>query len=326
MIANEGQKSLLPPLIPYTATTQDAQNRDYISPFATQSVSSIYYRHWLGTDILGRDVLAGLITGTRHSIWIGLCGMAIALAIGLVLGLTAGYYGDQQYQRTIIGFILRGVLLIGIIFYTILFIQLKLSILILFFIAIFILFIINFLEKIFLKIPIASKKINIPLDMLIMRFVEVIQAVPNILWLLGLISITRSLTIGGLILFIGLTNWTSLTRLIRGEVIQVRTNDYIEASKALGLTDWRILLRHILPNIATPIFIAVAFGIANCILFEAFLTFIGIGLPLEQITWGSMLNGAKHNISAWWLAIFSGFMIFLTITTFNRIGESLNKK
>ena len=95
------------------------------------------------------------------------------------------------------------------------------------------------------------------------------------------------------------------------------------SAQALGYSEWRIILRHAVPNALTPVLITVAFGIASAILLEAFLSFLGIGVPPEQVTWGSMLNSARTYFSAWWLAIFPGLAIFVTVTIFNLLGEGL---
>ena len=221
-------------------------------------------------------------------------------------------------------------MLLFLIFYTTIFFQQKLNFILLILIFIGIYLIINILDKNLNKIlgetAYLNKKINIPIDMLIMRSVEALQAVPTILWLLGLIAVMGRMSIFGLILFIGLTGWMSLARLVRGEVIRVRHLEYVESAQALGYSDFRILAKHILPNILTPILIAVSFGIANCVLLEAFLTFSGLGLPIEQVTWGSLLTASRDNPSAWWMVVFPGLAIFLTVTIFNRIGEALSDK
>jgi peptide/nickel transport system permease protein len=99
--------------------------------------------------------------------------------------------------------------------------------------------------------------------------------------------------------------------------------DFMLAAKSLGLPNWRIFFRHALPNILTPLLVAAIFGVAQCILLEAGISFIGIGLPAEQVTWGTMLNQARSNFSAWWLALFPGLMIFLTVISLNKISEVL---
>ncbi len=325
-IAAEKDEYFFPPLIPYAYYEQDAQNRGFVSPFNAQNVPSIYYRHWLGTDRLGRDVLAGLIAGTRTAFLVGIGGMTIALSIGLLMGMTAGYFGNDRFKLTKIGLILRGVFFGILLFYIPIFFQQQLPFYYILLLIITVFLMIKLGDFLFSKISFFNKPILFPLDMLIMRVVEILQAVPTILWLLGLISAMGRLSILGLIFFIGLISWTTTARLVRGELMRIRHLEFMETAEALGFSHVRILLRHALPNVLTPVLIATAFGIAHCISLEAVLTFIGLGLPLEKVTWGSMLSVARDNPSAWWMVVFPGLMIFMTIYSLNRLGEALNEK
>lgn len=326
IIAAERSSSFVPPLIPYAYSTLDNRNMGFISPFEQQDVPSIYYRHWLGTDNLGRDVVAGLINGTRIALAVGIAGMGIALLIGLFFGLIAGYFGNERFRLSLGGFILRGGISVAFIFYTFIFFQQKENIFILFFICICVHFLIVWGKQFSFPIHSLNQSINIPLDTLIMRIVEVMESIPNILWLLGVVAATGKLSIERLVIFIGLVSWTSLARLIRGEVLRVRPLEYVEAAHSMGFSEIRVICRHILPNILTPILITVSFGIANTILLESFLTFSGLGLPIELVTWGSMLTAAKDDLSAWWMVVFPGLAIFITVTVFNRIGDVLSQK
>jgi peptide/nickel transport system permease protein len=323
-IAAEKSKSFIPPLIPYAFYEQDAQNVDYVSPFSPQNVPSLYYRHWLGTDKLGRDVLAGLIVGTRISLLVGLGGMTIALFIGLFMGMTAGYFGNDRFRLTKMGVILRGVLFTILLFYFSVFFQQNLPFYwyLLLIIAVFSL--LKLSDSLVKKILFFNKIIVFPLDTLIMRVVEILQAIPTILWLLGLIATMGQMNIFGLAFFIGLISWTTTARLVRGEMLRIRQLEYMEIAQVLGFSHTHTILRHALPNILTSVLIALAFGIAHCILLESTLTFIGLGLPIELVTWGSMLAEARNNPSAWWLVVFPGFMIFITVYSLNRLGEALN--
>jgi peptide/nickel transport system permease protein len=323
IIAHEPHQNQLPSLIPYASTTLDSRNSDYVGPLSIQDISSFYYRHWFGTDQIGRDVLAGLVAGTRVALAVGFGGMSLSLLFGFFLGLSAGYFGDKGLKMTKTGLILRGAVLGLALFYTLVFIQQKISLLWIFFFLIAILLIIKYLEIKFLS---NLKKISIPVDTLIMRGVEIMQGVPTILWLLCMVSVMTQLNVFQIILLIGFTGWMSFTRLVRGEMLRIRHLEYMDAAKVLGLSDLRIIIRHALPNILTPILTAASFGIANSILLESTISFIGLGLPPDQVTWGTMLNAARGNFSAWWLAVFPGMMIFITVFAFNKLGESLNRK
>lgn len=329
-LANDPKKNFFPPLIPYSAKALDAANSPFFSPFSQQNIASTYYRHWLGTDEIGRDVAAGLIAGTRTALLIGVGGMLIALFIGLPIGLAVGFYGDNRLKMNILGLILRGGIFILLLFYFFVFFNLKeaapwvlTKLLLLLIVSEWV---IKVLEKyIFNKLPILNKKIIVPIDLIVMRVVEVMQSVPFILWILGALTIVGNLNITSLILLIGVTSWTGFVRLVRGEMIRIRELEYMEAAEVIGASPMRIILRHALPNVLTPVLIAFSFGIANGVLLEAFLSFIGLGLAAEEVTWGTLLMSARTDFSYWWLAIFPGLAIFLTVYTFNRLGEILTE-
>jgi peptide/nickel transport system permease protein len=322
-LAADSATATIPPIVPYAPATQDRQNDDFKSPFDAQSIPSIYYRHWLGTDQLGRDTLAGLMAGTQTALLVGLGGMSIALLIGLLLGLSAGYYGNDRFRLTKMGLILRGVLLFLCGFYLLVFFQQQMPFYAYLLLILSAYILIRFFDFFLEKTPFFNKKSTFPLDSVLMRVVEIMQAVPTILWLFGMVSINGNITVLSLIIFMGLVSWTSLARMVRGEVMRIRQLEYMEAASAMGLSDGRIIVRHVLPNVLTPVLVALVFGIANLILMEAFLTFIGFGLPLEQVTWGSMLATTRANPSAWWLVMCPGFMIFLTVYALNQVGEAL---
>jgi peptide/nickel transport system permease protein len=123
---------------------------------------------------------------------------------------------------------------------------------------------------------------------------------------------------------IGVTNWPTVARLTRGEFLKTKSLEYVVAAKALGASDFRTIFRHILPNTLAPVFVAATFGIASAILIESTLSFLGFGVPPSTASWGSILyNGRDLLTSAWWLSVFPGFAIFLTVTSYNLVGEGL---
>ena len=122
---------------------------------------------------------------------------------------------------------------------------------------------------------------------------------------------------------IGFTSWTGDAKLIRGEVLKVRNMEYITAANSIGLPNRQIIFRHVIPNAIAPVLVSGAFAIAGAILTEAALSFLGFGVSATTVTWGSLLNEARGASSAWWLAIFPGFMIFIAVVTYNLIGEGL---
>jgi peptide/nickel transport system permease protein len=181
----------------------------------------------------------------------------------------------------------------------------------------------NLISPLFNYVPWLSKKVRLPLDMLISRFMEILLSVPIFFLILSVAAILSRPSLFTVVMIIGLTGWTGIARFIRAELLRIRSLEYMEAAKALGYSGFRLLFRHALPNAIAPALIALAFGMAGAILTESLLSFLGIGVPAESITWGSMLALAQQNPSSWWLALFPGFAIFLTVIVCNLAGESL---
>jgi peptide/nickel transport system permease protein len=322
-------------IIPYSPTL-DYANKDFVSPLATQSVPSKRWKHYLGTDNLGRDVLSGMIHGTTVAMMVGVVSMSVALLLGLFFGSMAGYYGDNKLKMTRLTFILNIVALPFAIFYAfgvrsytltdalstslLLFVgQLILS----FFILAAIQSIPNLLDRFFKKIPYLGAEVSVPIDIIISRLIEILESIPSLLLILSIVAVMEKPSLMVVMVIIGLTRWTGIARYLRGELLRVRSLEYVEAAQALGFPEWRIILRHTLPNSLTSVLISVSFGIASAILTESSLSFLGIGVPPEAVTWGSMLSLARGVPQAWWVAIFPGFAIFITVTIFNLIGDGL---
>ena len=156
-----------------------------------------------------------------------------------------------------------------------------------------------------------------------MRLIEIMNSIPALILLLAILPILEKESILYVMVIIGLIAWTGIARFIRAELLRVRQLGYIEAAQSMGFGELRILLRHAIPNALTPVLITIAFGIAGAILLEAYLSFLGIGVAAEEVTWGKMLNESRRYIKAWWLAVFPGMGIFVAVAIFNLIGEGL---
>ncbi len=211
--------------------------------------------HWLGTDRLGRDVMAGMIHGTRISLTVGLVVVAIQAAIGISLGALAGYYGGW-------------------------------------------------------------------IDIAISRFIEMMLGVPTFFLLITVAAIFPP-SIYLIMAILGLTGWMGIARYVRSEFLRVRAQDFVESARSLGGSDLRVMVRHILPNALAPVLVSMSFGVASAILAESGLSFLGIGVPAHLVTWGSILAAARANTFAWWLAVFPGAAIFITVTAYNLLGDGL---
>lgn len=313
-------ESVIFPLIPYSPTNIDFANRDYASPFDEQQVKSKRWKHWMGTDKLGRDVLSGMVHGTRVAMLVGIISMSISTLLGIIIGSIAGYFGDNRLKMSRIRIILNIVFFVLAIFYAIAVQKGVILGVVVFFLV---MALGNLIASGLKFLPWFGEKVDVAMDILISRFIEIFVSVPRLLLLLSVAAIIQKPSIYYIMMIIGATSWTGIARLIRGELLRVRNLEYIEAAQALGYSEFRTIARHAIPNSLTPVLIAVAFGVASAILLESFLSFLGIGVPADQVTWGSMLALARGYAKAWWLAIFPGFAIFITVTIFNLLGEGL---
>ena len=323
------------PPIPYLPKNLDENNIHSVGPFDKQDVPSRRWRHWIGTDELGHDILAAMVHGTSIALLVGVVSMSISALIGIILGAMAGYFGDERLKMS------RGRLILNILFFIMalfyafgtrgyilkdaigislgsFFGELVISLLIFF----GMMWVANLFARLLKIIPFFGKKINIPLDIIISRIIEVMNSIPILFLIISVVAIAKpSLFI--VMAIIGLTSWTGIARFIRAELLRVRSLEYIEAAHALGFSEARTIFKHAIPNALSPVLIAIAFGIASAILIESSLSFLGIGVPAETLTWGSLLSSARQSPTAWWLAIFPGFAIFATVTLYNLVGEGL---
>lgn len=330
----EYEWSVFPP-IPYLPKNIDFANAQSVGPFDEQRVKSLRWRHWLGTDELGRDVMAGMIHGTRIALLVGFISMSIASFIGILLGSLAGYFGDDKLK------ISRARILLNVLFFVVATFYAFgsrsyilqdainssfISFLFEFAISLAILFLFlgvaNVLTFFLKAIPFFAVKVNVAVDIIISRLIEIMVSIPTLFLIISIIAIAKP-SIFIVMAIIGLTSWTGIARFIRAELLRVRRLEYIEAAQALGYSEMRTIFRHAIPNALSPVLIAIAFGIATAILIESTLSFLGIGVPAETMTWGSLLSSARQSTSAWWLAIFPGLAIFITVTIYNLVGEGL---
>jgi peptide/nickel transport system permease protein len=212
--------------------------------------------HLLGTDDLGRDVLARMAHGARISLSVGFVAVGIAIAIGLVVGLLAGYYGGWA-------------------------------------------------------------------DAVLMRFVDMMLCFPTFFLILTVIAFLEP-SIWNIMVVIGLTGWMGVARLVRAETLSLKERDFVAAARAQGAGTGRIVFRHILPNTLAPILVAATLGVAGAILTESALSFLGIGVQPPTPSWGNILTAGKDNIEfAWWLSLFPGLAILVTVLGYNLLGEGI---
>lgn len=331
----EYEWSFWPP-VRYSASELDHANSRPISPFGKQNIENWKDWHYLGTNNSGRDILSGLIHGTRISLTIGFVAMGIAFIIGIIFGAIAGYWGDNRLQLSnggiifaclgavlgyFYGFQVRGRVLmealsngaIGFLF------QLLISLLI--FAAI--IWLMVQLSKLLEWLPWFRKRRLIWVDIIISRFIEIVASIPAILLIITLMALSDKKSIYTIMVIFGLIGWPGVARFMRAEMLRIRNQEYILAARSLGLSEARIIFKHAVPNALAPVLVIMAFGIASAIIVEASLSFLGIGVPDNVVTWGGMLKDVHGNLNAWWMSVFPSLAMFLTITCLNLVGEGL---
>lgn len=211
----------------------------------------------LGSDMLGRDIAAGIAHGARVSLMIGLVAALVAVTIGVTVGALAGYFGGA-------------------------------------------------------------------VDDSLMRLTEFFQTIPGFVLLIVLVALF-SPSVLSIVVAIGLVSWTPIARIVRGEFMSLRTREFVQAAVLMGESDLRIILRQILPNALSPVIVAGSLLVGTSILLESALSFLGLGDP-NLMSWGYMIGAARTVIRlAWWMSVFPGLAIVLTVLALNLVGDGLNE-
>jgi peptide/nickel transport system permease protein len=160
-------------------------------------------------------------------------------------------------------------------------------------------------------------------DSLLMRLVDIMLCFPTFFLILAVIAMLEP-SIWYIMIIIGLTGWMGVARLVRAEVLTLREREFVLAARGLGASDFRIIVRHILPNAFSPVLVTATLGVAGAILTESALSFLGIGVQPPTPSWGNILTAGKEYIEfAWWLSLFPGLAILVTVLAYNLVGEGL---
>jgi oligopeptide transport system permease protein len=235
---------------------------NFIAPFSyeTQNISNRLappsFQNWMGTDILGRDLLSRILYGARMSLSVGIITAFCSLMIGTIYGSISGYIGGHM-------------------------------------------------------------------DNIMMRIVDILYTFPSLL-LIILITLLFGKGVIGIFVALTIVGWVSVSRIVRGQILQVKEMAFVEAARSIGTGHAAIVLRHILPNIIGPIIVTLTFEIPAAILSESFLSFIGLGLKPPFSSWGTLANDGFQAFKSFPnLIIFPGFAIFFTVLSFNLLGDGM---
>ena len=273
----------------------------------------------LGTDELGRDVFSRMLQGAWVSLTVGFVAVGLAVIIGVFLGGVSGYYG-QNYIR--LGEV---ILLLLVIWMALGWSRLSVAyIVIIAAVAMFVLVarLVHRRQRSSGPFFLLDAQL-LSVDALITSLIDIMLCFPSFFLILTVVALLPA-SIYNIMIVIGLTSWMGAARFVRAEFLSLREQDFVTAARALGVSDWRIIFRHMVPNAIAPVLVSATIGIAGAILTEAGLSFLGFGVPPPHATWGNILSDGKNYLfDAPWLTIIPGVAILVVVLSFNLFGEGL---
>jgi oligopeptide transport system permease protein len=212
--------------------------------------------YWMGTDNLGRDLMARVFLGGRISFAVGLLATAVSLLIGVTYGCVSAVLGGRT-------------------------------------------------------------------DMVMMRIVDILYGLPYMLVIIIIMAFLESRSMLSVFLVLGLFGWLTMARIVRGQVLSLREQEFVEAARALGARTPAIIRRHMIPNILGPVIVFATLSVPSFILLESFLSFLGLGVSEPETSWGVLISEGANALKYWWMAAFPGMALALTLFCLNAVGDGL---
>ena len=254
---------LLAPFDPYDVASIDIMDSEIAPSWAEEGDE----RFWLGTDAQGRDLWSTILYGTRVSLTIGLCAVALQAVLGICIGLCAGYFGGR-------------------------------------------------IDSILMRV--ADVQLSFSTMMVAIVVLAVFQAAFGT-------ELYQQLAMIMLILVIGIAEWPQYARTIRASVLAEKKKEYVDAARVIGLRSPRIMFRHILPNTLSPILVISTVQVANAIISEASLSFLGLGMPVSEPSLGSLISSGFEYIfsGSWWITVIPGVILVGLVLVMNLLGDWL---
>jgi len=271
--------------------------------------------HYLGTDPLGRDVLAGLVAGARRLVLLSLPAVGLATLVGAIAGSAAGFWGDKQLRLPLAsaGWLLAAGWWLAALPARVLVVSILLAI--------------AGAASWYSSRQAAGgrRTFPLPLDSLVLGATALLGAVPR---LILLVALAAGPPLGSvqLLSLLALVAWPETARLVRAQMLRVRVQPFIEAARASGLPAWRVWLRHALPHACLPLFSFAPLSLAGLVGLENALAFLGVGQAPDQVSWGSLLTTVRQDPTAWWVAAAPGLALLCTLLALQQLAQALNKR
>ena len=293
-------------LLDFTAFEILETESSYQAPFS-KSTEGI---HFFGTDHLGRDLMARMIYGSRHSLSIALISSFIALGIGVSVGMLSAYYGNKLRKQKVL-LVLVSLLLFVAFCYLAIWLNSRIYALL------------SFAVLSLLFVGKGTTGIPIPIDSLVLRLIEFMRAIPTLVILIVAHYLFEYWNFWFVSALFGLLSWPRFAVYVRSEIEGRKTKTVVDAARLSGLSTRKILWEYLLPDLVGPITVIFLFTAARIIIVESSLAFVGIYYGIESVSWGEILSEANRNIQAWWIGLFPILAITLTVYALLYCGQKV---